>query len=62
MDPITLIIWAVCLGFAWLLFASITGVDEWLKNLLGKSKTAALEQRVRSLESRLEALEKQKAG
>ena len=43
MDPSNVIMWALCLGVAWLIFASLTGADEWLKSLLGKSKTRDLE-------------------
>ena len=39
MDPSDIILWAVCLGVGWLIIASLTGADEWLKSLLGKNKT-----------------------
>jgi hypothetical protein len=42
----------------WLIFASLTGADEWLKSLFGKSKTRDLEERVRTLEKRLDELGK----
>jgi hypothetical protein len=58
MDPKSVIVWAVCLGIAWLLFASLTGADEWLRRLFGTSRTSDLEARIASLESRLQALEK----
>jgi len=54
MDPTNIIMWAVCIGVAWLLFASLTGADEWLKSLLGKSNTRDLEDRVEKLEKRLD--------
>jgi hypothetical protein len=60
MEPMKVIMWAMCLALAWLLFASVTGADEWLKSLLGASKTKELETRVAKLEGRLEELEKQK--
>jgi hypothetical protein len=50
--------WAVCIGVAWLLFASLTGADEWLKSLFGKSKTRDLDDRVEKLEKRLDELSK----
>ena len=56
MDPSNIIIWAVYVGLAWLLFASITGADDWLKSLFGKSKTRNLEARVTKLEKRLEEI------
>ncbi len=58
MDPTTLIIWAVCLGVAWLIFASFTGADEWLRSRFGTSKLGELEDKVRKLEKRLSELEK----
>jgi sensor domain CHASE-containing protein len=56
MDPSNLIMWAVCLGVAWLVFASITGADDWLKSLIGKSKRQDLEDKVAKLEKRLDDL------
>lgn len=58
MDPTNLIMWAACVGVAWLIFASMTGADESLKSLFGRSKLSDLEQRVNDMEKRLEALEK----
>jgi len=58
MEPKEVILWALCLGLAWLLFASVTGADEWLKSLFGTSKTKELEERVKKVEARLEELEK----
>ena len=58
MEPTTLIVWAVCLGLGWLLFTSMTGADEWLRSLLGTSRTKEMEERIRKLESRLEEMEK----
>ncbi len=59
MDPTQLILWAVCLGVAWIILSSLTGADEWLKLLLGKSKLRDLESRVERLEKRLAETEKQ---
>jgi len=47
-------------GVGWLIFASLTGTDEWLRSLFGTSKTGALEERIKKLETRLEELEKQR--
>jgi hypothetical protein len=58
MDPSSLITWAICAGVAWLIFAGLTGADEWLRSLFGKSKTPDLEYRVEKLEKRLYDLEK----
>ena len=58
MHPSNIITWAVCIGVGWLIFASLTGADEWLKSLFGKSKTRDLEARVEELEKRLNELDK----
>jgi hypothetical protein len=60
MDPSSLIGWAFGLGLAWLVFATITGADEWLRSLFGTSKASELEKRVKNLEERLVDLEKRK--
>lgn len=60
MNPSELIIWAIFLGIAWLVFSSITGIDEWFRSRIGLSKTKELEERLKNLEARLELLEKQK--
>ena len=62
MEPMAVIMWAACLGLGWMLFASMTGADEWLRSLLGTSRTKALEERVSQLESRLEEMARQKAA
>jgi hypothetical protein len=59
MQPTEIIMWAVCVGVAWLIFASLTGADEWLKSLFGKSKVSDLERRVAMLEQRLAKLPRQ---
>jgi hypothetical protein len=41
---------------AWLIFASLTGADEWLKSLFGKNKNQELEERIEKLEKRLDEL------
>ena len=50
--------WAVCLAVAWLVFASLTGADDWLKALFGKSNPGDLEDRVEKLEKRLDEISK----
>ena len=57
MNPMDLILWACFAGMAWLLFASVTGADEWLKSLLGNSKLNELEKRVMELEVRLQTMD-----
>ncbi len=61
MNPPELIIWAMCLGMAWLVFASMTGVDEWFRSRIGLSKTSELEERINILEERVAQLEKTKS-
>lgn len=60
MQPTELVLWAVCLGLAWIFVSSMTGLGEWLKTRFGKSKLNELENRLQQMEKRLEALEKQK--
>lgn len=56
--PSSIIMWAVCLAVAWLVFASLTGADDWLKALFGKSNPGDLEDRVEKLEKRLDEISK----
>jgi hypothetical protein len=56
MNPSDVISWAVCLGIAWLILASLTGVDEWIKTRFGTSKLTTLEERIAKLERRLDEL------
>jgi len=59
MKPDSLIEWSLCLGIAWLILSSLTGVDEWVKDRFGtNSKTRKLEQCIAELEQRLAELEK----
>jgi len=58
MGPSSLITWAVCIGVAWLILASLTGADDWLKSLFGKSNSHDLEQRISELEKRVNELSK----
>ncbi len=53
-----MITWAICAGVAWLIFAGLTGADEWLRSLFGKVKAPDLADRVEKLEKRLDDLEK----
>jgi hypothetical protein len=59
MTPDGLIEWALCIGIAWIILGSLTGLDDWVKKQFGmKDKTDALEQRVAELERRLADAEK----
>ena len=59
MEPSSLIVWALCIGVAWLILISLTGLDDWLKSLFGrKIKADDLEARVDKLEKRLDELSK----
>ncbi len=59
MKPDNLIEWAVCIGLAWIILGSLTGLDEWVKKQFGaKDKIAELEARIAELEKRLDAVEK----
>jgi len=60
MEPMKVVVWAMCFGLAWLVFASLTGADEWLRSLFGTSKSKALEEKISTLESRIEEPEKQR--
>jgi sensor domain CHASE-containing protein len=57
MDPSNIIVWALCLGVAWLVFASMTGADDWLKSLFSKGEKQDLEDRVVAAEERADDLE-----
>jgi hypothetical protein len=58
MNPMDLVLWSCFAGMAWLLFASVTGADEWLKSLFGNSKLNDLEKRLIEMEVRMETMEK----
>ncbi len=58
MEPSKIIVWALCLGVAWLIFASLTGADDWLKSLFGKKHPRDLEERIEELERRLDEMSK----
>jgi hypothetical protein len=57
MNPTDLLLWGICAGLGWLLFASVTGADEWIKSLFGNSQLSKLDQRINELETRLNSLE-----
>jgi len=58
MEPSRLIVWALCIGVAWLILASCTGADEWLESLFGRKSRRELEKKIEELEKRLNELEK----
>jgi hypothetical protein len=54
-------VWALAIGLAWMVLISLTGLDEWLKELFGKKPSASeLEERVDDLEKRVKELEQKK--
>jgi len=60
MTPDRLIEWALCLGIAWMILGSLTGLDDWVKKKFGvPDKNEELAQRLAELEKRLAALEKE---
>jgi hypothetical protein len=57
-DPFVIAVWAIAIGIAWLMLASMTGIDDWLKGVFGrKESVATLTQRIDVLEKRLAQLE-----
>lgn len=57
-NPFELIPWAIAIGLAWVMLTSMTGLDDFLKKLVGrKEKTAALEAKLEALEKRVAQLE-----
>ena len=57
-NPFELMIWAIAVAFAWLMFASITGIDDWLKKMIGrKNPVAELAAKIDALEKRLAQIE-----
>ena len=58
-DPFDLILWALGIGVAWIILISLTGLDDWLKALVGKKRTnQELEAKIEALERRVAELEK----
>jgi hypothetical protein len=58
-DPFDLILWALGIGVAWIVLISLTGLDDWLKGLIGKKRTnEELEAKIAALERRVAELEK----
>jgi hypothetical protein len=58
-DPFELIPWALGIGIAWIILISLTGLDDWLKELFGKRRPdKELQAKLESLESRVAELEK----
>jgi len=58
-DPFEIIIWAMAIGLAWIMLTSMTGIDDWIKSLLGsKSTNRELRSRINALERRVAELER----
>lgn len=61
-DPFDMVGWALAFGIAWVVLTSMTGLDDFLKKLVGrKEKTSALEAKVEALEKRIAQLEEKKS-
>ena len=62
-DPFEIITWALAIGLAWVAFACMTGLDDFLKKLVGrKEKTAALKGKIEALEQRVAKLEEKNSN
>ena len=60
-DPFQLVIWAIAIVICWEILASATGVQEWMKNLFGRTDTVkTLEEKIKALEARVQELEQKK--
>ena len=58
-SPFDLVLWAFGIGLAWIVLISLTGLDDWLKELVGKKRAdRGLEAKLAALESRVAELEK----
>lgn len=57
-DPFEIVPWALAIGLAWMVFTSMTGLDDFLKKLVGKKSTGALEAKIAALEARIAQLER----
>ena len=58
-DPFELVTWALAIGIAWMILISMTGLDDWLKELVGKKHPDdELANRLDELEERVKQLEK----
>jgi hypothetical protein len=61
-DPFELVIWAIAIVFSWEILASATGLQDWIKNLVGrKDSNRALEQQIKALEVRVKELEQKQS-
>jgi len=62
-DGSDLIGWAFAIGFSWLILTSMTGLDEWFKELIGrKDSRKAMADQLKALEDRVKELEKSRKG
>lgn len=58
MNPSELIWWALAIGLAWMILISLTGLDVWLRKLVGKKDgDKELAKRLKALEDRVKQLE-----
>jgi len=59
--PFDLVWWALAIGLAWMILISLTGLDAWLKKLVGrKERDKELVARVKALEDRIKELEQKR--
>ena len=59
MNPSELIWWALAIGISWLILTSLTGLDDWLKELFGrKDSRKSLARQLKALDERVKELEK----
>jgi hypothetical protein len=61
MEPMKILMWALCIGAAWIVFANVTGAGDWFGGNRAR-KVNELEERVHKLELRIGELEKQKTA
>ncbi|HEY4416373.1 MAG TPA: hypothetical protein VGO57_11835 [Verrucomicrobiae bacterium] len=60
-DGSDLIGWALAIGISWLILTSLTGLDDWLKELFGRKNSGkALADQLKALEDRVKELEQKK--
>ncbi len=64
-NPFEIVTWAMAIGIAWWMLASLTGLDEALKKLFGikpdDDELEELESRLEELEKRVGAMEKRQS-
>jgi hypothetical protein len=60
-NPFELVTWAIAIAISWMILTSLTGCEDWIKNLLGRKDThKALNERIAALEIRVKELEQKR--